>query len=211
LLSEKRAHYERSLSQDPHRSRYLYYDPDAQDLAFLSDQDNNMASDYRASDRFDFETDQDMFYLDESRRQPARSASFQPKISTSTDHSQQPCFDTLFGRPCLRDQKKPSPCPYNHNKDFLVKYQNEKHLQSNASPFLSPHLHNPRLEKPKPQLRSVEESAVQVDQVPFEPTVIPAVQTSMLKPSLSAKRESLLSHSRFPNRFGEESEDPNDG
>ena len=85
-----------------------------------------------------------------------------------------------------------------------MKYQGEKLLQANASPYLPRHLHNPNLDKPKPQLRLAEEV-----QEPPVPTDVPFSHTSMLKPSLSARRELSLSDGRFSNRFGEEYDDSN--
>ena len=204
LLSERRANFERSSQQDAHRSHYLNAHPDDHDLAAMCAIDEEMSAAYHASDRNDWLTDQEVFYLNEAKRQPVRSTPFKPKTPTASDHSQQPCFDTLAGRPCLRDQKKPTPCPYNHDKEFLTKFQGEKLLQANASPYLPRHMHNPNLDKPKPQLRLAEEA-----QAPTESTDVPFTHTSMLKPSLSARRELSLSDGRFSNRFGEEYDDSN--
>ena len=124
------------------------------------------------------------------------------KKSITGDHSNQPCFDELAGKICLRDQKKPLACPYSHDPAFLTKYQDTKHIQSNWSKYLSKRLHNPNMEKPPPpRLRQIEE--VTDTRVP---TVI---RPPNLKQSIASRRESSSSAGHFPFGHGEEEEDSN--
>ena len=127
----------------------------------------------------------DLSYVAPQKQLPSRPTPSYPQERQSvSDPTCQPCFDTLNGKGCAQDQKKPTRCPYNHKREFLTAYQDKKHLVSNWNPFLSKHLCNPKLDRPPaPTLRLAEEV--------LEPTVLsePTVHPPFLKSSAATRRE----------------------
>ena len=75
--------------------------------------------------------------------------------------------------------------PLHHDRKFLTAFQDKRHLVSNWSPYLSPHLKNSKLDRPDQTLRLAEEI--------FEPTVLPepTPRPEYLKQSAASRRSEI--------------------
>ena len=68
--------------------------------------------------------DENLYYVQEAKRDPSRANVFQSKLD-NRDHSAQPCFDAMGDKGCLMSKKSP-PCPYNHDHKVFTAYQDAK-------------------------------------------------------------------------------------
>ena len=159
-------------------------------LSLLASQ-NELCNSYMQEDQFDRRNNSRLAYLDVNRKQPSRAPVPQSKPAAATDKSQQPCFEKLRGKPCG------PPCPYNHEEAFLKDYMDNRWMQTNESPYLSKQYHMPNVDAPQKHVRLVQVTAPE------------ATHQSMLKPSLSTRRDFQPHSGHYSNRY-DEAEDSQD-
>ena len=121
----------------------------------------------------------------------------------------QPCFDMYNGKLCLQ-QKKIPPCMYSHDAKILTAFAAERHIKSNANPFLPTRLHDPKMEKPLPPKPTLPPPRLHLVQG-NSPVVLPdsSVRPGHLKPSMSS-RPDLSSYSYNDGEYEEQFEQKED-
>ena len=188
--------------QYANRNQFLEQPSEPGQLSLLRSQED-LVDRYKEEDRLERNHENNVFFAEESRRNPSRPSPAAIK-NTTIDHSKQPCFDMLASKGCAQQNKKPTPCVFSHERKVLTAYQDRKHLISNWNEYLSPHLRNRSWENPTPQLHFSEQVST--------PTVLTdsTYHPSMLKPSLSNRRELSDSDRSFSTRYGT-AEDEEDG
>ena len=175
---------------------------------FLMDQ-RDLSNEYLREDAQQTK-DENLYYVQEAKRDPSRANVFQSKLD-NRDHSAQPCFDAMGDKGCLMSKKSP-PCPYNHDHKVFTAYQDAKFIAGNWNKWLSPHLHNKNIPNSSSGrlhfLDHMEQPPVPAPALPSVPTVISpdpqvlqmqVVHQPYLKQSPSSRFDSQSSHQHGSN------------